>query len=76
MSRVKTLTAEERQTLQVDAALRLQADNTQVLADLNDEIGQAMIEFGQAKLKLDRLREEKRTVIEIQKSLAMIIKHA
>ena len=76
MGRVKTLTAEERQTLQVDAALRLQADNTQALVDIGEEIGQAMIEFGQAKLKLDRLREEKRTVIEIQKSLSMIIKHA
>ena len=75
MSRIKVLTPEERQTLQVDAALRLQAENTAVMAELSDEIGQALIELGQAKLKLDRLKEEKRTIIEIQKALAMIIKH-
>jgi len=66
------LTEEEINTLQVDAALRLIGQNTVLLVRLNRQIGQAMIAFGQAKIHLDKLREEKRTLIELQRSLKVI----
>lgn len=72
--KIVTLTPEEIQSLQGDAALRLMGENTRTLTEINAELGQALIEWGQAKLKVDTLREEKRTIIEINKALGAIAK--
>lgn len=74
MGRVKALTTEEIQSLQVDAALRLMGENTRAMAEISAELGQALIELGQAKLKVDTLKEDKRTIIEINKALGAIAK--
>jgi hypothetical protein len=50
--------------------------NAQILVTLNTEIGQALSEFGQARLKVEMLKEQKRTIIEVQKTLGMIAKHS
>lgn len=70
--KIKTLTPEEIQTLQVDQALRLLGENASLLNQLNAEIGQAIQELGQAKVKLDKLRNDKQTIIEINRALKVI----
>lgn len=73
---IPSLTTEEIETLQVDACLRLIGSNTVLLCRLNRQIGQAMCEKGQADLKLSKLKEDKKTVIELQRSLKVIAERA
>lgn len=73
---IKILTPEEIQTLQVDAALRLIGEYTTLLPNINNDIGQALIELGQAKLKLDRARNDKETVIEMLRGLKVMAEKA
>ena len=76
MPEFKTLTPEEIQTLQVDAALRLIGENTVHLSRLNIQIGQAISELGNAKVKLDQLKNDKSTLIELQRALKVICERA
>ena len=73
---LKTLTPEEIQTLQVDAALRLIGEYTVLLSCLNKEIGEAIIGKGQAEIKLQGLRNDKQTLIEMLRSLKVICERA
>lgn len=70
---IKTLTHEEIQTLQVDAALRLIGEYTTQLVSLSNEIGQAIMELGKAKYKLDGLKNDKQTLVEMMRSLKVIV---
>lgn len=70
--KIEKLTKEEIQTLQVDAALRLLGTYTNQLADLNGEIGQAIIERGKADIKLQQLRNDKNTIVEMCRNLKVI----
>ena len=72
----KTLTPEEIQTLQVDAALRLIGEYTVLLSRLNKEIGEAICEKGQAEIKLQGLRNDKQTLVEMLRSLKVICERA
>jgi hypothetical protein len=72
----KTLTPIEIETLQVDAALRLIGEYTVILSNLGQEIGQAIIEKGQAEIKLQGLRNDKQTLIEMLRSLKVICERA
>jgi hypothetical protein len=73
---IPNLTQDEIQTLQVDAALRLIGQNTVLLTRLNRQIGQALIEKGQADIKLSKLKEDKKTLIELQRALKVIAEKA
>jgi hypothetical protein len=73
---IKTLTPEEIQTLQVDSALRLIGEYTVILSNLNQEIGQAIIDVGQAQIKLQQLKNDKQTLIEMLRSLKVICERA
>jgi uncharacterized protein YhaN len=72
----KTLTPEEIQTLQVDAALRLIGEYTVHLSRLNIQIGQAIMNLGNAKMQLDQLKNDKQTLIEMLRSLKVICERA
>lgn len=71
---IKTLTTEEIQTLQVDQALKLLGEHTQIRLDLNTELSEALIEFGRVKLKIAKINEDIKTIQQIDKNLAMIVK--
>ena len=71
--KLKTLTPHEIESLQVDAALRLIGTNSTILCDLNQQIGQAIIEKGKADIKLQQLKNDKQTVIEFNRSLKVIV---
>lgn len=73
---IKTLTPEEIQTLQVDQALRLIGEYTVILSRLNREIGEAIIQLGQAKTKLDQFKNDKSTLVELLRSLKVICERA
>lgn len=68
----KTLTPTEIETLQVDATLRLIGEYTVLLPKINNDIGQALSELGQAKIKLDQARNDKQTVIEMLRGLKVM----
>lgn len=74
--KIPRLSKEEIQTLQVDAALRLIGELTNGLADLNQDIGEALIEKGKAETKLAGLRNDKQTIIEMLRSLKVIASNA
>lgn len=69
-----TLTPEEIETLQVDSALRLIGTYTTTLTELNKQIRQATIELGTARTKLDFLKNDKATVVEMLRALKVIAK--
>ncbi len=73
---IKTLTQEEIDTLQVDAALRLIGENTVLLTRLNKQIGEAILAKGNAEVALQQLQNDKRTIIELQRSLKVICERA
>ena len=70
------LTDEEIQSLQADAALRLMGENIALMVKINNEIGRATSELGQAKIKLDKLKEDKKTLIEVNRALKTIVQSA
>ena len=72
MEEIQFLTPEEIETLQVDAALRLLGKNVKILVELNKEIGLALIEKGQAEVKLQQLKQTKNTLIEMNRCLKTI----
>lgn len=73
---IKTLTAEQIETLQVDEALRLLGKNTVHLTYINNEIRKAILDLGQARIKLDQLKQDKDTIIEINRALKTITERA
>jgi len=76
MTEFKTLTPEEIETLQVDAALRLIGEYTVILSKMNMQIGQAIGKVGQAKLELDQLKNDKQTLIEMLRGLKVLVERA
>jgi hypothetical protein len=75
MREIKMLTNEEIQTLQVDAALRIIGENTTMMIEVNNEIGRATAELGQARIKLEKLKEDKKTLIEVNRALKTIVQN-
>lgn len=69
---IKKLTSEEIQTLQNDAALRLIGEYSNLLADVNQSISQAIIKLGNAKIELDCLKNDKQTLVEMIRALKVI----
>lgn len=73
---IKTLTTQEIETLQVDAALRLIGEYSTQLTVINQKISQAIMALGKAKIKLDCLKNDKDTLIEMVRALKVIIERA
>jgi hypothetical protein len=72
----KTLSPEEIQTLEVDAALRLIGEYTVLLSRMGRQIGEAIIEKGKAEVDLSILRNDKQTLIEMLRGLKVICERA
>lgn len=71
--KIPKLTNEEIQTLQVDAALRMVGKLTNVLVEINKELGMAISELGQSRVKVEKLKADKQTVIELQRALKVMV---
>jgi len=70
---IQTLTIEEIQSLQVDAAMRIIASNSNLLVEINNEMFTALNELGQARIKVEVLKEKKSSVIEQNRALKMVV---
>lgn len=70
--KIPKLTQEEIQTLQVDAALRLLGEYNTILSDLNNQISQAIIAKGKADIKLQTLKNDKSSVVEMSRNLKVM----
>ena len=75
MSAVKipTLTKEEIQLLQVDAAQRLIGELSSLLPGINSDIHQFIIKKGQADIELEKLKHSKNTIIEMMRALKVVV---
>jgi len=72
---IPTLTPEEIQTLQVDAALRIIAQNGTLLVQINQEISQAIVAKCKADSHLQQLKNDKTTVVELNRSLKVMVEN-
>jgi len=70
---IQKLTIEKIQTLQVDAAMRIIAANSNLLIEVNNEMFTALNELGQARIKVEVLKEKKSTIIEQNRALKTVI---
>lgn len=70
---IPKLTKEEIQSLQIDAALRLIGELTSTLVDLNADLGFAISELGNARVKVEKLKADKSTVTELLRALKVIV---
>jgi len=73
MEKIQRLSIEEIQTLQVDAAMRIIAANSNLLIEVNGEMFTALNELGQARIKVEVLKEKKSTIIEQNRALKTVI---
>lgn len=72
---IKKLTIDEIQSLQVDAAMRIIAENSNLLVEINGDMFTALNELGQARLKVEVLKEKKNTIIEQNRALKTVIQN-
>ncbi len=72
---IQKLTPEEIQTLQVEAAQRILALNVNILAEANNELFLALRELGEARIKVEQLKNKKSTVIEQNRALKSVIQN-
>lgn len=71
--KIKTLTHEEIQTLQKDAALRLIGEHTKTLSQINHNISQALLAVGKARIDLERHKNDKQTLVEMIRALKTMV---
>jgi len=69
---IPTLTPEQIESLQVDAAIRLIGEYSVILTRIGKQIRRAMLEAGEAKMKLDQLKADKQTLIELMRAIKVI----
>ena len=73
---IKTLTSQEIETLQVDAALRLIGNYSKQLVQVNQAISQTTIKLGKARIELDCLKNDKSTLIGLIRAMKVIAERA
>jgi len=67
------LTPEEIAELNVHAAQRILAQNSNLLIDLDNELFIATQKMGEARIKVDQLKHRKNTIIEQNRALKSVI---
>lgn len=72
---VQKLTPEEIQTLQVEAAQRILANNVNLLAENNNEMFIALGELGEARIKVEQLKNKKSIIIEQNRALRTVVQN-
>lgn len=75
-NRIKQLSDEEIQTLDVHAALRCLGENNNLISEINSDLVDAMQEELKARTLVMQLKETKRALIQQQKTLAVIASRA
>lgn len=73
MVNIKKLTPEQIQELNVHAAQRILAENSNLLIDLDNELFVATRKLGEARIKVDQLKYRKNTIIEQNRALKSVI---
>jgi len=73
--KIQKLTPNEIQELNVHAAQRILAENSNVLIDIDNDLFVALRELGEARIKVDQLKNKKSAVIEQNRALKSVISH-
>jgi hypothetical protein len=73
--KINKLTSQEIKELQVDKALRIVEANTNILADIEQALFDAIGELGKWKIKVEQLKSLKNTVIEQNRGLGVVVKN-
>lgn len=71
--KIKQLTPEEIRDLDVAAAQRVIAENSLILNQINDGLFTATRKLGEARIEVEQLKNDKSTVIEINRALKSVI---
>ena len=71
--KIPKLTNKEIETLQVDAAIRMIGKLANTLVDINRELRFAISDLGQARVKVEQLRADKSTVIELMRAIKVMV---
>jgi len=74
--KIPKLTKTEIQSLQVDAVLRQMGELTDVLIDINAELGFAISKLGKARVEVEKLKSDKQTVVELMRALKVMVQSA
>ena len=73
--RIKKLTAAQIAELQVEQALRILEENSNLLADIERELFDAIGEYGKWKIKKDQLKSLKSTIVEQCRALKSVVQN-
>jgi len=69
------LSAQEITELQADKIMRIIAENSNVLADIEREMFDALMELGKWRIKVEQLKSLKSMVIEQNRALKTVIQN-
>jgi hypothetical protein len=72
---IKKLTPEEIQQLNVHAAQRILAENSNLLADIGSALFVASQEMGEARIKVEQLKHYKDVITEQNRALKSVIQN-
>ncbi len=73
--KIQKLSPKEIQELDVHAAQRILAENTNILNDINNELFIAIQKLGEARIAVEQLKNAKSTIVEINRALARVIQN-
>lgn len=73
--KIKKLTAQEIQELQVEKALRILMQNSNTLQEIESELFDAIGEKGKWTIKVDQLKSLKATIIEQNRALKSVVQN-
>lgn len=71
--RIQKLTAAEITELQVEKALRIIAENSNLLADIEAELFDSIGEYGKWKIKVEQLKSLKSSITEMNRALKSVV---
>ena len=72
---IKKLTPEEIQELNVHAAQRILAENSNLLVDIGNALFVASRELGEAQIKMAQLKHYKDVIVEQNRAIKSVIGH-
>jgi hypothetical protein len=72
---INKLTPQEIQELNVHAAQRILAENTNILNDINNALFIATQKLGEARIEVEQLKNAKNTIVEINRALKAMIQN-
>ena len=72
-NKIQKLTAQEIAELQVEKALRILAENSNLITDIEAELFDSIGEAGKWKIKVDQLKSLKNAIIEQDRALKTVV---